>query len=101
MFAAKLVHDRDDEVIDTRGLKTEIVSRSLPADVERQLIRYVREAGLVYSAIDLRYSQDRGYVFFDANPGGQYLDRDRDRLENQQSHSEKADRRHSIQEFRV
>lgn len=73
VFAAKLVHDRDDEVVDTRVLQAEISCHSLPADVEQSLIRYVREAGLVYSAIDLRYSQDRGYVFFEANPEGQYL----------------------------
>ncbi len=73
VFAAKLVHDRDDEVIDTRVLEADISAHALPADVEQKLIRYVREAGLIYSAIDLRYSQDRGYVFFEANPEGQYL----------------------------
>jgi hypothetical protein len=72
-FAAKLEHDHDDEVIDTRFLKARISPHPLPADLEQLLVRYVREAGLVYSAIDLRYSPERGYVFFESNPEGQFL----------------------------
>ncbi|HEU5271390.1 MAG TPA: hypothetical protein VFU36_15800 [Jatrophihabitans sp.] len=73
VFAAKLAHDRDEEVVDTRFLPARITPHPLPAELARTLVRYVREAGLVYSAIDLRYSPDRGYVFFEANPEGQFL----------------------------
>lgn len=73
VFAAKLEHDRDDEVVDTRFLKARISPYTLPAELSQLLVRYVREAGLVYSAIDLRYSPDRGYVFFESNPEGQFL----------------------------
>jgi len=73
MFAAKLEHDPDAEVVDTRFLAARITPHPLPAELARTLVRYVREAGLVYSAIDLRFSPERGYVFFEANPEGQFL----------------------------
>jgi hypothetical protein len=73
VFAAKLEHDRDEAVVDTRFVAARISPLTLPAEIERRLVRYVLEAGLVYSAIDLRYHAERGYVFFEANPEGQYL----------------------------
>lgn len=73
LFAARLVFDRSGEHFDTRFLDAEIVPHVLPADIESKVVELVRSFGLVYSAVDLRYSDERGYVFFESNPEGQYL----------------------------
>jgi hypothetical protein len=73
VFAARLKYEPLKETIDTRFVDTEVSEYTLPQDVEDRLVRFVAETGLVYSAIDMRYSHDLGYVFFESNPEGQYL----------------------------
>lgn len=73
VFSAKLCFDRSRDYVDTRFVDAEISSHQLPIDIEYALVELVRSFGLIYSAIDLRYSDDRGYVFFESNPEGQYL----------------------------
>jgi len=73
VFAARLVFDRSVEHFDTRFVKTEIRPHALPKEIENKLVELVKSFELIYSAIDLRYSEDRGYVFFESNPEGQYL----------------------------
>ena len=73
VFAARICFDLLGDVIDTRFVETEISPWTLPADVEAALIQMVANFGLVYSAVDMRYSDDLGYVFFESNPEGQYL----------------------------
>jgi hypothetical protein len=73
LFAARLVYDRSSETIDTRFIETEISPCSLPSEIEVKLVQLVKSFGLVYSAIDMRYSEDLGYVFFESNPEGQFL----------------------------
>lgn len=48
-------------------------SHRLPENVARNLLRLVRELGLVYSAIDMKLTDDGEYVFLELNPMGQYL----------------------------
>jgi hypothetical protein len=73
VFAARLVYESLTDFIDTRFVETEISAYAPPRDIEDRLVRLVAEFGLVYSAIDLRYSSELGYVFFESNPEGQYL----------------------------
>lgn len=73
VFAARLDFDRSVEHFDTRFVKTEISSHALPTGIENQLVELVKSFDLIYSTVDLRYSEDRGYVFFESNPEGQYL----------------------------
>lgn len=73
VFAARLAYEPLKDVIDTRFVDTQVSAYTLPRDVEDVLVRFVAGAGLVYSAIDLRYSPELGYVFFESNPEGQYL----------------------------
>lgn len=72
-FAARLAYEPLDDVVDTRFVDTTVTPHVLPEPLAAALVRFVREAGLVYSAIDLRWSEERGYVFFESNPEGQYL----------------------------
>jgi glutathione synthase/RimK-type ligase-like ATP-grasp enzyme len=73
IFAARLAYDQSSEIIDTRLLHTEIAAYELPSDIENKLVQLVKSFGLVYSAIDMRYSNELGYVFFELNPEGQFL----------------------------
>jgi glutathione synthase/RimK-type ligase-like ATP-grasp enzyme len=72
-FAARIDYEPLEDVIDTRFVETKISPHVLPEAVSSALVRLVRDSGLVYSAIDMRYSDERGYVFFESNPEGQYL----------------------------
>jgi glutathione synthase/RimK-type ligase-like ATP-grasp enzyme len=73
VFAARLSYEPLDDVLDTRFVETSISPCSLPPEIADRLTEFVAGFGLVYSAIDLRYSKERGYVFFESNPEGQYL----------------------------
>jgi hypothetical protein len=73
VFAARIGFGPLDDVIDTRFVETEVTPWTLPSDVEAALVQMVTDFGLVYSAVDMRYSDKLGYVFFESNPEGQYL----------------------------
>jgi hypothetical protein len=73
VFAARISFDPLGDRIDTRFVETEITPWALPANIEAALVQMVADFGLVYSAVDMRYSDDLGYVFFESNPEGQYL----------------------------
>jgi glutathione synthase/RimK-type ligase-like ATP-grasp enzyme len=73
VFAARLRYDPLEEIIDTRFVPTTIEPITLPPEITDRLVAMVAGFGLVYSAVDLRYSPDRGFVFFESNPEGQYL----------------------------
>jgi glutathione synthase/RimK-type ligase-like ATP-grasp enzyme len=51
----------------------EYFRHDLPADVEKGLIALVRELGLRFGACDLAIAKGGEYVFFEVNPGGQWL----------------------------
>jgi glutathione synthase/RimK-type ligase-like ATP-grasp enzyme len=44
----------------------------LPVEIEDKIRRYVKEAGLVYGAIDMKL-KDEKYIFLEINPVGQFL----------------------------
>lgn len=46
---------------------------TLPDEVVERCVAITRNLGLVYSAIDLRLTHGNKYVFFEVNPGGQFL----------------------------
>lgn len=73
VFAARIDYDRLTDTIDTRFVDTRVSACSLPRDLANRLVQLVQAFGLVYSAIDLRYSKKDGYTFFESNPEGQYL----------------------------
>ena len=73
VFAARLGFEALTTVVDTRFVETAITAYELPREIEERLVELVAGFGLVYSAIDLRYSEELGYVFFESNPEGQYL----------------------------
>jgi glutathione synthase/RimK-type ligase-like ATP-grasp enzyme len=45
----------------------------LPADVHNLILRFMRELGLVYGAIDMRLTANGKFVFLEVNPAGQWL----------------------------
>jgi RimK-like ATP-grasp domain len=73
VFSARIDYGTLDEVIDTRFVETGISECKLPCWLEERLVQLVSDFGLVYGAIDLRFSAANGYVFFELNPEGQYL----------------------------
>jgi hypothetical protein len=73
VFAARICFDSSKDAVDSRFADAHITPLALPGDVEDALIQMVAGFGLVYSAVDMRYSEDLGYVFFESNPEGQYL----------------------------
>jgi glutathione synthase/RimK-type ligase-like ATP-grasp enzyme len=50
-----------------------IVPHALDPQVEVELLRLMRELGLVYGAIDMRLTPSGEYVFLEVNPAGQWL----------------------------
>lgn len=45
----------------------------MPNEMKTKVIKIVKDLGLFYGAVDLRYSEKNGYTFFEVNPDGQYL----------------------------
>jgi hypothetical protein len=72
VFSARIEFEKDQNCIDTRFTSKSISETRLPLDIEVKIASLVRTLGLVYSAVDLRYS-DGEYTFFELNPEGQYL----------------------------
>lgn len=50
-----------------------IVNHPLPEVLNKQLLRFMKEMGIVYGAIDLRLRPDGEYVFLEVNTAGQWL----------------------------
>ena len=51
----------------------EYLEHQLPPDVERALVALLRKLGLRFGACDLAITDRGNYVFFEVNPGGQWL----------------------------
>ena len=45
----------------------------MPEVLNKQLLRFMKEMGIVYGAIDLRLRPDGEYVFLEVNTAGQWL----------------------------
>jgi glutathione synthase/RimK-type ligase-like ATP-grasp enzyme len=73
IFSAKIDYKKGRHPVDSRIDQVPLDSFVLPSELARRLIELVSDLGLIYSAIDLRYSNDDGYTFFELNPEGQFL----------------------------
>ncbi len=72
VFAARVATDVD--TIDSRLFPdTPYEIWELPLDVERMLLIFMKELGLVFGCIDMRVTHENEYVFFEVNPQGQFL----------------------------
>jgi glutathione synthase/RimK-type ligase-like ATP-grasp enzyme len=73
VFPARIPLQGAPHPVDSRlgNLKPE--SCSIPDVLASALVAIVHRLGLKYSAIDLRFSANEGYTFFELNPEGQYL----------------------------
>lgn len=61
---------------DFRGLSPENLKHSvhqLPEDIQKKIISFMRNQGLVFSAFDFVRTLDDRYVFIENNPNGQWL----------------------------
>ncbi|WP_328966736.1 MvdC/MvdD family ATP grasp protein [Streptomyces sp. NBC_00239] len=75
ILAAEIDATATDYPVDMRMVVGESKVRpvTLPPALEDRLLTLMRRLGLVYGAIDLRRRPDGEYVFFEVNPGGQWL----------------------------
>lgn len=74
VFAAELNPTHPEARLDWRlDMTVEAEPHDLPGDVADRLRAYQRAMGLRYGAYDLRRDADGRYVFFEVNPGGQFL----------------------------
>ncbi|ACB95465.1 ATP-grasp domain-containing protein [Beijerinckia indica] len=73
VFTGRIDYDETLDTPDTRFVPTKVSPFQLPAEVTEKLVQLVQSFGLVYSAVDMRYSPEDGYVFFESNPEGQFL----------------------------
>jgi len=72
VFAAEAHNEEYD--LDVRlSTKLEYRPHALPPDVEDKLLRFMRQLGLEYGAIDMRVTPEGEYVFLEVNPAGQFL----------------------------
>lgn len=73
VFAAKLLFKSGSHPVDSRVERVPVEPVELPKKLIERLLDLVKYYGLVYAAIDLRYSEQEGYTFFEINPEGQFL----------------------------
>jgi glutathione synthase/RimK-type ligase-like ATP-grasp enzyme len=63
-------------VNDSRGVAPHLLKHcrhDLPAKIRSQILSFVKQQGLAFSAMDLVYSKDNQYIFLENNPNGQWL----------------------------
>lgn len=72
-FAASIHYKEGRHPVDGRVDRVPIYRHELPSNVRESIISLVKSYGLSYGAVDLRFSRDRGYIFFEINPEGQFL----------------------------
>jgi glutathione synthase/RimK-type ligase-like ATP-grasp enzyme len=74
LFAAEVRTAKGKDPVDWRlDINNPWRKHSLPSKVADTCIRLTKNLGLIYGAIDLRLCSDGRYVFFEINPGGQFL----------------------------
>lgn len=74
VFAAELNPTHPEAKLDWRlDMTVETLPHELPGDVADRLRAFQRAMGLRYGAYDLRRDTKGRYVFFEVNPGGQFL----------------------------
>ena len=72
-FAASIHYKSGNHPVDGRVGQVPIYRHELPSEVQESIINLVQSYGLFYGAVDLRFSRERGYTFFEINPEGQFL----------------------------
>lgn len=74
LFAAEIDARSTEYPVDMRMVIGEAPMRAitLPDRIEEALLRLQRSLGLVYGAIDMRYTDDGEYYFLEVNPAGQW-----------------------------
>ena len=78
VFAAKITHSVDSgdpRNLDWRNHKLDRIYEpyTLPSDISDKCIQLVISLGLNMGAIDLCFSKEKGYVFLEINPQGQWI----------------------------
>lgn len=75
VFAAEILSGNTSYKVDFRMTmhEAEIRSHTLPDDLEKKIISFVKKLGLIYGAIDMRLTPSGEYVFLEINPAGQWL----------------------------
>ncbi|NIZ07215.1 MvdC/MvdD family ATP grasp protein [Pseudoalteromonas sp. HF66] len=73
LFAAKIMYKEGRHPVDGRIDRVPIHKHELPDELNHLLLRMIHAEGLRYATVDMRYSQETGYVFFEINPEGQFL----------------------------
>jgi hypothetical protein len=73
LFSAKLLFREGRHPVDSRVDRIPIEPTELPSEIKTKLLQLIDYFGLVYAAIDLRFSASEGYTFFELNPEGQFL----------------------------
>jgi glutathione synthase/RimK-type ligase-like ATP-grasp enzyme len=73
VFAAEIHFKHGRHPVDGRVDRVPIREHRFPADVALRIARLVRDYGLTYGAVDLRFDSSAGYSFFELNPEGQFL----------------------------
>jgi glutathione synthase/RimK-type ligase-like ATP-grasp enzyme len=72
-FAASIHYKAGKHPVDGRVSQAPIYRHELPSEVQESVISLVQSYGLFYGAVDLRFSKEQGYIFFEINPEGQFL----------------------------
>lgn len=74
IFAASVSSEQKYDADYRPGLRTATVEPfTLPPKIAEMLMQLMKEFGLEYGAIDMRVTPQGKYVFFEVNPGGEYL----------------------------
>lgn len=74
VFATMIRTKRDDPPLDWRiDPDREYTVHTLPTAVEKALVELLAKLGLRFAACDLALTTEGDYIFFEVNPGGQWL----------------------------
>lgn len=76
LFVAEIDSQRQDDTrVDWRAFEEVLPIQvgTLPVEIERQCLKFVRSYNLNYSAIDLILTPSNEYVFIENNPNGQFM----------------------------
>lgn len=74
LFTARILRRPGDDGVDSRlNLDRPYEPAQLPPDVERRLLTMMDDLGLLFGTIDMKFTNDDEYVFFEVNTQGQFL----------------------------
>lgn len=75
VFAASIHSNCQNDQIDWRhpDANAKYKNHQLPLQLAEKCLQLTHNLGLRFGCLDFGYSEDKGYVFFEINPGGQWL----------------------------